>query len=232
MTREAVESGFERFLDDAIVATAEEFSVARVLKNGSRGPGGAAVDKLLQNSETVHSAVVEPELDEHRNQTLTQFHLLLDAVESSDEIDTYREDILTAGGFTDELRSDLSQAERERVRDALFVHHRRLGQAVEPLLDADESSFWGAAQSELEQPEAKQLVSEHFAFTEPLRTNRNAFEMETTIDVADIVGGLARLLGSAAKLEVEYTDEAMRSMRRAEQTVVHEVTREIDRRFE
>jgi hypothetical protein len=232
VTREAVESGFEQFLDDAIEATAEEFSVARVLKDGRRGPGGAAVDKLLGNSETVHRNVVEPELDEYRRRTVEQFQLLLDAVESGDPIDNHRAEILAAGGFTDEIRSDLPAAERERVRDDLFAHHRQLGQAVEPLLGSPESSFWDAARTELARDEAERLVATHFAFTEPLRTNRAAFEMETTIDVAEVVGGLARILGDGAKFDVEYTDEAIRAMRRAEETVIHEAKREIDRRFE
>lgn len=232
MTREAVESGFEHFLDDAIEATAQEFSVARVLKDGSRGPGGAVVDRLLKNSQAVHRTVVEPELNEYRRLTFEQFKLLLDAMESSDDVESYREEILAAGGFTDELCSDLSPTERERVREDLFDHHRQLGQAVEPLLSSPESSFWGAARTELTRGEAEQLVAEHFAFTEPLRANRTAFRMETTIDVADVVGGLARVLGSAAQLDVEYTDEAIRAMRRAEKTVIHEAKRDVDRRFD
>lgn len=75
------------------------------------------------------------------------------------------------------------------------------------------------------------LVETHFAFTAPLRENRAAFRMETTVDLSDIVGGVARLLGPAATLDVEFTDEALRAMRRAEKQIISETKAEAKSQF-
>jgi hypothetical protein len=55
--------------------------------------------------------------------------------------------------------------------------------------------------------------------------------MATAFDPADVVGGLGSLLGGLPTVEVEYTDEAIRSMRRAEQAVIAETKRDVRRRL-
>lgn len=232
MTRAAVQNGFEAFLADTIEATLEEFSVARALRSASRGPGGVVVDKLLSDSDLLHRRVVQPEIEAYEQQTIEQFDRLLDAVEAETPIEDHREEILAAGTFTDNLRSDLSPKRRERVRDQLFAHHRGLGQAVKPLVESQESSFWDAASVVFSPAEAKELVEVHFAFTGPLRENRDAFAMQTTLDVQSLVGGLAGLFGGNSTYTVEYTEEAIRAMYRAEQRVIHDVTSDLDRKLE
>ncbi|MFC7073763.1 hypothetical protein ACFQJ7_07760 [Halovenus rubra] len=231
MTREAVVEGFEHFITDAIETTVAEFSVARAVQNGSRGATGAAVDRLLKNSETLHKRVVQPELNAYRRQTLSQFHVVLDCVEAGETIDDNRSKILSTGGVAESIRTDISQERRERVMTQLLDHHRGLGNAVEPLLASPKSEFWAAARSALNRKEAERLVSEHFAFADPLRQNRDAFEMLTTIDISAVLGGLATVLPSST-IEVEYTDEAVRAMYRAQQSVIQSATSEVDHRFE
>lgn len=231
MTREAVVEGFEQFVDDAIEQTAVEFSVSRVLRQGVRGPGGAAVDRLVSNSDLVWDQVVQPELDSYRRQTVAQFEVVLDWVESDEAIDAFREEILATGTFADAIREDLSPERRDRVTDRLMTHHSELGNAVRPLVHAPESSFWAAVQSEFTREEAAHLVEEQFAFTGPLREHRDAFKLATGIDADDLLGGLAGVFGPST-IEVEYTDEAIRSMRRAERSVIREARRELARQFD
>lgn len=231
MTREAVQAGFERFLDDAIVATAGEFSISRALQ-GSAGPGGAAVDKLVENSETVHEQVVAPELAAYRSQMLAQFDVILDYAASGEGIDDYRDEILAADAFVDSLRSDLATDQHEAVCEQLLDRHRRLGDAVTPLVESSKTAFWRAARAELDETQVGDLVETHFAFTAPIRENRAAFRMETTVDLADIVGSVARLLGPASRLDVEFTDEALRAMRRAEKQIITETKAEATEQFE
>ena len=230
MTREAVEDGFEYFLDDAIEATIEEFSVSRALR-GARGPGGAAVDNLVKNAETLHRRVVQPELERYRRQTLAQFRVVLDYVESDADIDAYREQILETGAVVESIRTDVPTERRARVEDELLAHHRGLGEAVTPLLTSPEDSFWDATTAALTREEAETLVSEHFAFTGPLRRNREALKMSTTVEATTVLGSFGRVFPTPT-FEVEYTDEALRAMYRAEQSVVQQANREIDRLFD
>ncbi|SDJ19367.1 hypothetical protein SAMN05216226_10165 [Halovenus aranensis] len=231
MTREAVVEGFEYFLDEAIDATMAEFSVSRALRNGSRGPTGLAVDRLLGNAGALQRRVVEPELEAYRQQTLAQFGVVLDYVEADASFETYRDEILEAGALADSIRPDLSSERRRAVESSLLTHHRELGEAVEPLVHSSRRDFWTAAATELERAEAERLVNEHFPFTGPLREHRDAFEMVAGFDAATVLGSVPRFL-PAPSFEVEYTDEAIRAMYRAEQSVVRAAERDIQERFD
>jgi len=227
MTRQAVMDGFEQFVGDAIEQTAAEFSVSRVLG----GSQGGVVDKLLGNSENLQETLVEPKLAEHRREIITQFDVILDYVESDSPIDDYRRPILDADSFADSLRPGLPEERRQAVLDELLERHRRLGDAVEPVLVSDASDFWLAAREALTETEATQLVEEHFAFTGPLRDHRSAFTMQTTIDPGEVLGGIGGMLGGSG-IEIEYTDEALRAMRHAERKVIADAKSKVDAQFE
>lgn len=232
MTREAAHSGFERFVKQAVTYTAEQFSVSRALRQGVRGPGSRVVDRLLKNSDTLWDRVVQPELDAYRDRILRQFEVVLDYAESSDGIDAYRDRLLAVDSYANALRADVSDGRRATIHDRLVDRQRRLGDAVEPLVAAPADDFWAATESVFDRAEATELVEDHFAFTGPLVDDRNAYRLSTQFDPADILGGASRLLaGRLPTVEVEYTDEALRSMRRAEQQVIDETKTEIARRY-
>ncbi len=233
MTRAAVREGFEQYVNRALDRTAEAFRVTRALREG--GPGSGAVDRLLGNSELLHERVVQPELDAHRAQVLAQFEALLDFAESGDGIDAYREPLLAADAYEDALRADLSAEQRERVRDRLVERQRRFGKAIAPLVGAEEEAFWLAVTATLSHEEAVALVEEHFAFTTPLRDHRETFRMAVTFDPGDVLGGLGGLgaaLGRLPTVEVDYTDEALRAMTRAEEAVIADTKRDLAARYD
>lgn len=226
MTREAVQAGFERFVGEAIEETAAEFSVSRALG----GESGGMVDKFVGNSDAIHEKIVEPELAEYEEKTITQFEYILDWVESGDPIEAHREKILRAGAFVETIRDDLPPERREAVEATLTARHRSLGEAVEPLVQSPEAEFWTCARTVLERDQASELVEEQFAFTGPIVDHRAAFEMKKTVDPEELVSGLGGLLGSS--FDVEFTDEALRAMRHAERSVIVETKRELDEQFE
>lgn len=233
MTRRAVESGFERFVDEAITATAEEFSVSRALRRGTRGPGRGVVDRLLTDSDALRRRVVQPELDGYRRRTIDQFDLLLDWVESDDDLERYRAELLDADAFAAAIRDSVSTDRQQELEDVLLGRLERLGRAVEPVVAAPETEFWPAVRATLTAEQARELVADHFAFTWPVREHRDAFELSTRFEASEVLGGLGGLLGGGLPtVEVAYTDEAIRAMRRAERQVIAEANREIDRRFE
>lgn len=229
MTREAVRDGFERFVDHAMDATAETFDVGRALRNGTRGPGGALVERLLNDSGTLQRQVVQPELEFYHERTLRQFDVVLDYAAGDAAIDAYRSELLDADPYADAIRADLSAGQKEQVRDRLVERQRRLGDAVAPLVASSETDFRDAVRAELAREEAAALVEDHFAFTRPLREHRDAFRLTTRFDAGDVLGGLVGTLGSFPTVEVTYTDEALRAMRRAEDAVVDRTLDELDR---
>lgn len=230
MTRTAVVEGFEYFLDDAIERTLDEFSVARAFRDGARGPTGAVVDKLLKDSETLHRRVVKPELEAYRQQTLDQFRVVLDYVESDEGIEKYHREILETGAIIDSIRSDVPLEKRKTVQRDLLDHHLELGEAVEPLLDSPKSDFWEATATELTREEAETLVSEAFPFTGPIRRNQDAIAMVTTVDATNVLGSFARVFPKSS-FEVEYTEEAVRALYSAEKAVVQGAQGEIDQLY-
>jgi hypothetical protein len=99
---------------------------------------------------------------------------------------------------------------------------------------AEKAEFWPAVTATLPEEEAVALVETHFAFTEPLRADRDAFRMAVRFDPGDVLGGLAGLgatLGGLPAVEVDYTDEALRAMGRAEEAVVASTKRDLEERY-
>lgn len=232
VTRAAVRAGFEQFVEDAVEATAEHFDVARALRQGIDGPGASVVDRLLNDSEAVRRRVVEPELAIYRRRTIDQFDVILDYAESEAGIEEFRESILERDAFAEEIRDDVSPKRRRAIVEDLLERHRKLGEAAVPLIESSEEDFWDAVQTTLDRETAKRLVEKRFVITGPIRDHTDAIAMTTTIDPGDVLGGLGGLLGGRLPtLSVEYTDEAVRAMRQAEQTVITDAKREIDRRF-
>jgi hypothetical protein len=233
VTRAAVREGFERYVNRAVDRTAEAFRVPRALREG--GPGSATVKRLLGDSELLRERVVQPELETYRTTVLTQFETLLDAVESDDGIEAHREALLAADAYDDALSPSLPAERRGAIRDELVERQRRFGEAITPLVSADQNAFWPAVTATLSRAEAVALVEEHFVFTGPLRAHTEAFRMAVTFDPGEVLGGFAGLgaaLGGLPTVEVDYTDEALRAMTRAEAAVIDETKRDLDARYD
>jgi len=233
MTREAVAEGFEQFVEQALDVTADQFDVGRALRQGVSGPGSRVVDGLLKNSDTLHRKVVRPELKQYRDDTLAHFEVVVEYAQNDADLPAYRDDLLEYDSFADAIREDVPPERRREIRERLLDRHDGMADAIVPLLESPESEFWPAVRAELTREQAKELVGEHFTFTDPLVEYRRAFAFETTFEAREVVGGgLGSLLGGLPTVEVEFTDEAIRTMRRAEQHVVARTEQRIDRLYE
>lgn len=230
VTRTAVETGFEQFVDDGIEATASAFAVGNAL----RGTGGSptVVDRLLSDSEAIEEHVVRPELAEYRRDILAQFDAVLDAVVDEDPFDAHADRILELDRYRAALRDELSRERRREIESKLLDRQRALGEAVEPLVDSSESEFWPAVRETLSRSDAEAFVDEYFEFTDPFRTHPDAFEFATRIDPTDVLSGLGGLLGSGLPtIRVDFTEEAKRAMIRAEDRVSEDALRKIGRQY-
>ena len=132
VTRQAARSGFEAFVEDALSYTEAEFSVAKALQDG---PASTVVDRLLSDSEAVREHVLVPELEAYREQVLAQFDVLLDSVETGDDVESVRDALLSTDVYAQNLRADLPAARRAAVRDRLLDRQRGLASAVRPLVE-------------------------------------------------------------------------------------------------
>jgi len=230
MTREAARSGFETFLDDAVTATREEFSVERALRGTGLGPGGAVVDGLRNNADALERRVVEPELAAYREDALRQFDAVLDYAAGDDPIRTYADEIAARDGFLEALADGVSDRTAAAVEDAVVARGQRLGDAVAPIVERPEDAFWPAVTAAFDRQTATDLVENAFPFTGVLREFPEAFAFEVRIDPGSVLGG--PFAGALPTASIEYTDEAKRAMRRAEHRVIEETKREVAARFD
>ncbi|MFC4358543.1 hypothetical protein ACFO0N_11385 [Halobium salinum] len=231
MSRTAVERGIERYVDDLIDVAADEFSVAAALRGGVRGPGGAVVDRLLGREGALRRHVVRPELDATRRDVLDGFAVVLDVAESDDSVSDRADDLLAHDGFYDALREDLARERREAARERLLERHRRLVEAARPPVESPEDEFWPAVRDSLDADAARSLLETALSFTDPVVADREAFAFVASFDPGEVLqlGPLGR---GVPTVTVEYTDEAIRTMRRAETVVTRRATREARRQFE
>ncbi len=229
VSRIAARTGFEEFLEATVTATREEFSVARALQGTGLGPGGAVVDRLRANMETLERQLVEPELARYREQALDQFDVVLAYATSDRPIDDFERELLAHDSYVDAIAPATTAETYEAIVADILDRNRRLGDGIEPIVDRPEDDFWAAAHSVFSRSEAMELVAETFPFTGPVSRHREAFVFEVRVDPADIVGGL--LGAGLPAVSIEYTDEAIRATRRAEQRIIAETRDEIRDRF-
>ena len=229
MTREAAIEGVERFVDRTVDATRREFKVGRALRGTGLGPGGALVDRLRNEADALERRVVEPELDTYRRRSIEQFEVVLAYAESDDPIDAFADELLERDSYLESLDPAITPETRDALVDDLLARLERLGEGIEPIVRRPEDAFWPAVVAAYDRPAAIELVEEGFPFTGPLRDHRDAFAFTVEIDPGSILGGV--LANGLPTATIDYTDEAIRAMRRAERQVVHETKDEVKRRF-
>lgn len=221
MSRRAAEAGFERFLDSTVTAIRREFSVERALRGTGLGPGGRLVDRVRTHDDALERRLLEPEFDAYRERSLEQFRLLLDCVESDEPIEAFEDELLAHDSYVEALDSTVTPRQRATVTEEILDRLRRLGTGVEPIVRRPEDRFWPATAAAFTRAEATALVEEAFPFTGPLRAHRDLFVFEVEIDPGEVLGG--PFASAFPSVTVDYTDEAVHAMTRAEQRVIHEL---------
>jgi hypothetical protein len=229
MSRAAAREGFETFLESVVTATREEFSVGRALRGAGLGPGGMVVDRLHRNAEALERRVVEPELATYRERAIGQFDVVLEYAESDEPIEAFEEGLLEHDAYVESLEERTPAEKREALVGYVLERNRRLGDAMRPIVERPEEEFWPATTAAFDRAEATELVERAFPFTGPLRRHRDAIVLAIRLDPGDVIGG--PLASGLPSVRIEYTDEAIRAMRRAEQRVIHETKAEIRDRF-
>lgn len=230
MSRVAARAGFEAFLGSTVTATREEFSVERALRGTGFGPGGMVIDRLRRNADTLERRVVEPELASYRERALDQFDVVLEYAESDEPIERFRDELLEHDSYVDSLEDRTPTRKREALVDEILERNRRLGDALKPIVGRPEDGFWPATTAAFDRAEVTELVEQAFPFTGPLRRHRDVVVFAIQLDPRDVIGG--PFTWGLPSVRIEYTDEAIRAMYRAERRVIHETKGEIRDRFD
>ena len=229
MTREAAKTGVEEFLERTVDATREEFQVQRALRGTGLGPGGMVIDRLRDNAQAMERKLVEPELAEYRDRSLAQFEVLVEYMETDAPIQEFEEPLLKTDSYLESLDASASAATRKQLIDASLERLERLGDGLAPVVHSDHDEFWPAISAALSRESALDLVEHGFPFSGPLRQHREAVSFAVTIDPSEVLGG--PLTGGLPSVSLEYTDEALRAMQRAERQIGKQMRDEIDTRF-
>ncbi|MFB6180018.1 MAG: hypothetical protein ABEI77_09875 [Halorientalis sp.] len=231
MTRDALEAGFETYVEDIITDAYDRFNVAAAFAGGTT-QGGRIVSTLLKKHYLLDRHVVRPALESYKRDVLDQVQPLLDYAERPEaDFDDYVEEALSHDTFYQSLRSDLSEERRAEIRATLVDQQRRLAEAARPILEADEDEFWPAVEATLSRDEAVELVEEHFAFTKPLRDYPDAFKFTETVDTGKLLAGPLAMGMPTPSVTLDYTDEVRRVLVEAQEHTIEEVVDEIDRRY-
>lgn len=230
MSRTAADAGFERFVRETIEATRTEFSVGRALDGTGLGPGGAIIDRLRSETEALERQIVEPEFDSYRQDSVEQFRVVLEYAESDEPIEAYEEALLAHDNYAQAIDPTVSADRRQAIQADLLDRLQALGDGVEPVVEQPADEFWPAVIGAFDREAALELVEHTFAFTGPLREHRDALVFAVEIDPGDVLGSV--LAGGLPSASIEYTDEAIRAMCRAEEQVIHETKTELNERFD
>ncbi|MFD1587348.1 hypothetical protein ACFR9U_10155 [Halorientalis brevis] len=232
MTRDALEKGFETYVSDIISTAYEQFDVTAAFGTGTTA-SGRLVSQLVKNNALLDRKVVQPALESYETDVLDQVQVLLDYAEAPDaDFADYSDEALSHDTFYQQLREDLPAERKREIRDELVEQQRRLAAAARPIVEADEDEFWPAVEATLSRDEAESLVTEHFAFTDPLRDHPDAFRFTETVNPAKLLAGPLTLGMPTPSLTLDYTDEVRRVLTEAEQDTIERVLDEIDRRYE
>lgn len=232
MTREALETGFEDYVTDIISTAYDRFDVTAAFGTGTTS-GGRFVSQLVKKNALLDRQVVQPALESYENDVLAQVQVLLDFAEDPDaDFADYVDDALAHDTFYQQLRDDLPEERRQAIRDELVDQQRRLAEAARPIVEAEEDEFWSAVESTLSRSDAEALVTEHFAFTTPLRDHPDAFRFTETVDPAELLAGPLAFGMPTPSITLDYTDEVRRVLIEAEGEIIDSVLEEVDRRYD
>lgn len=227
VTRAAAREGVEYYLGRLVKYAYDAFDVSAALR-GTSGSGGRLLGRLLKRSDTIESLVVEPELERYRSTAMTQFEAVLDYAASDAPPAEHRDALLADDQYLAAMDASLSAERRAEIESVLFERAVRVGDAVAPIVAADEDDFWPAVVAAYNESEARQAVTDAVSFTGPLRQFPAAFTFAVEIDPSEIIG---RLAFRAPTFSVDYTEEAARCLGRAEDAVRDEVERDVTRRY-
>lgn len=232
MTDTAVKNGFEQFVDETLSATAEEFRIARALRNGAGDAPTRLIDALLGRSTALHRYVVQPELQKYHTEILQQFAVIAAYAADDRGVEPYREQLLSTDTYVDAISPTVSSEKRADIETALLDRSTTLGDAIVPLIRHPSDEFWTTVTETFTEEEAKNFVNTKFRFTQPIDTFPAAFRFETTIDPERLLGPVGALLPATQPFTLDFTEEATVAMKRGEHRIIRNTIQTVHHQYQ
>lgn len=215
MTRTAAERGIVEVFDVMVKNVVDEFSWERALRTTSLRPGGAILDKLLDKTEVVDSRALEPLLDRYRRSAIEYFQRALDYAEGEASAESIREEFPEYQENIHILDPAASRVEYQALIDDVVEYYCDVGEALGPVVGHDSDEFWQAVQESMAEEQAVQVLERAMSFSDVLEAHHGVLEMKMQLNPAHLLSMPGSAL--APEVSVEYTDEAINALSRAEQ---------------
>lgn len=225
MTRTAAEQGIVEVFDVMMTNFIDEFSWERVLQETSLRPGGAIVDKLLDVTDVVESRALEPLLNRYRRNAIEYFQRALDYAEGEVSADAIREEFPAYDENIHILDSTASRAEYRELVDDVVKYYCEVGETIEPVVAHSSDDFWQAVEGSMDEDRAVMVLERSMSFSDILEAHREILDMKLELNPAHILSMPGRVL--APEVSVEYTDEAISALSRAEQRGIRNLSSDI-----
>lgn len=226
MTRTAAERGIAEVFDVIVTNFIDEFSWERVLQKTSLRPGGAIVDKLLDATDVVDSRALEPLLDRYRHSAIEYFQRALDYAEGKVSTDAIRKEFPAYDESIHILDPDASHDEYQTLVDDVVEYYCEVGEALEPLVSHASDDFWRVIQESMNEDQAVMVLDQSMSFSEILEAHRGILDMKLQLNPAHFLSVPGNAL--APEASVEYTDEAIVALSRAERRGVRTLSSRVN----
>lgn len=198
MTRTPIKQELTEMVDELADHAYETFQPGRAVL-GVSIPGGDSIKQLLDD----HAASV---LDEIKDDMETQIDLVLsyaeDCAVGDDDPEAYLDEFYATNPVMEHI-DDYNA--RRRLANDLGEHFEQLGHDMAPLMVSEEESYDTILRETMTQEEAEEMVDEHLEQIDYFFRYRDAISFTETIGS----GFLSK--------EIDYTDEALRVLRSAQE---------------
>lgn len=206
MTEEAVRRQFDAFIDRMDRYVADEVNPLNAVDSRIRLPKGA-VNAALR-------PFVRSEVNTVGSSFEKKFSIVVDCA-AGDTIEERRDEYLRADSFYANADPDV----REQLGRELLDGLRKMSENIEPLVESEHDDFWEAVAEVYDEEGAKKAILESFDYSGTAQKYADRVDLTVTVRA-----------GILSK-EIEYTDEAVRSLTAAEKRLRRDVTAEIERLY-
>jgi len=203
-SRQAMLEQFNLFAEMVIDEALGEFEPFRVVEMGNL-PGNSKAKSVLR-------PLIERELEVHRQCISNQFDIVMDYAEEG-KLEEHKNDFLKHDIFYSNFEGTTG---RDELEDDLTQRLKDLGSDMAPLISSGENDFWDAMVETYGESEAREMLPKHFEYTDKIADYQD--DLYLTVEVGGRVFGF----------EAEYTDEAIRCLRRSESELRDHLRRRVE----
>lgn len=210
MTRNAVEKQFHLFIKELSTNAIQEFRPTHIITS-SYNTGGLNIISIGEETlKTVLNTPIKTEINEIQQSLERQFDLVLEYLESRKQNKIKRK-FIKKDFFYKNLQSN-----RKKLKSNLEYRLNRMAEDVEPLVKSNKEDFWMALYENYSEKDSRKFIKRHFSFSDTIDKYKNDLNLTTRINIGLI------------DKKIEYTDEAIRVIKKSEKDLRNKLDKKID----